>query len=218
MRITSIDRPPRKRRYEVRIDHVLVLPLSPEVLAQANIHTGEELSDAQLHSLERTEARHSALATAMRSLAYGPHSEREIRTILTRKRVPADAVTETIARLSELRLLNDADFAKSYVEQRNRLSPRGRRLLRAELTTRGIDRKAADEHLESIDETDAAARAASRKARSLATLDYPAFQRRLGDYLLRRGFSHETARNALRNAWSDLHPDHFPAEDSLDAP
>jgi regulatory protein len=218
VRITSIDRPPRKRRYEVRIDHVLVLPLSPEVLATANLHTGEELSDAQLHTLEQTEARHSALATAMRSLAYGPRSEREVRTSLARKRVPPDVVTETIARLYELRLLDDAAFARSYVEQRDRLAPRGRRLLRAELTARGVDRKAAEEHLDSIDESDAAARAAARKARSLAALDWPAFQRRLGDYLLRRGFNHETARRTLRNVWSDLHPDRFPAEDSLDAP
>lgn len=207
MRITSIERPPRKRRYEVRVDHVLVVPLSAEVLARANLYAGQEVSDTELRTLEETEARHSALATSMRMLAYGPRSEHEVRQALTRKRTRADIVAETVARLRELRLLDDADFARTYVEQRDRRSPRGRRLLRAELSARGIDRKAADEHLTDLDEADAAYRAAGRRARSLAALDYPAFQRRLGDHLLRRGFTHEIARKAIRRTWAEQRGD-----------
>jgi len=207
MRITSIERPPRRRRYEVRVDHVLVVPLSAEVLARANLHTGYEVTDAELRALEETEARHSALATAMRKLAYGPRSEHEVRQALARKRTRADILDQTIARLRELRLLDDADFARSYVEQRDRISPRGRRLLRAELSARGIDRKAADEHLSNLDEEDGAYRAATRRARSMAILDYAALQRRLGDHLLRRGFTHEIAAKAIRKAWADQHGD-----------
>ncbi len=213
MRITSIDRPPRKRRYEVRVDHVLVVPLSAEVLARAGLHAGQEVSDTELRTLEETEARHSALATAMRMLAYGPRSEHEVRQALTRKRTRDDILAETVARLRELRLLDDADFARTYVEQRDRRSPRGRRLLRSELTARGIDRKAADEHLTELDEADAAYRAAARRARSLTALDYTAFQRRLGDHLLRRGFAHETVREAIRRAWADQHPEDDPTDD-----
>jgi regulatory protein len=216
MRITSITRPPRKRRYEVLIDHVLLLPLSPEVLATANLRTGQDISDTRLHTLEETEARHSAQAAAMRMLASGPRSEREVRHGLARKRTRPDLIDETIARLRDLHLLNDAEFARTYVEARDRRSPRGRRLLRAELSSRGVTRAAADEHLASIDEPDAAYRAASRRARSLAALDYPAFQRRLGDHLIRRGFPHETAREAIRRAWENHHPDTDPPDEQLD--
>lgn len=216
MRITSIERPPRKRHYEIRVDHVLVVPLSAEVLAQANLHAGQEVSDTQLRTLEETEARHSALATAMRMLAYGPRSEQKVRQALARKRTQADILAETIARLRDLRLLDDADFARTYVEQRDRRSPRGRRLLRAELSSRGINRKAADEHLAELDEADAAYRAAIRRARSLTALDYTVFQRRLADHLLRRGFTHDTARQAIRRAWSGQHPENDSAADWLD--
>lgn len=214
LRITSIERPPRKRRYELRLNHVLVVPLSPEVLAQANLHAGQELSDTEIRALEETEARHSALATAMRMLAYGPRSEHELRAALTRKRTPADVLAETIARLRELRLVDDADFARTYVESRDRRSPRGRRLLRSELTARGIDRHAAEEHLAVIDEPDAAYRAGERKARSLAALDYPTFQRRLGDHLLRRGFPHELARQTTARLWSETHDGREPTDDA----
>ena len=213
MRITSIDRPPRKRRYEVRLDNGVVVPLSAEVLARANLHAGQEVSDTDLRTLAETQARHSALATAMRKLAYGPRSEYEVRQALARKRTRADIVAETVTRLRELRLLDDADFARTYVEQRDRISPRGRRLLRAELSARGIDRKAADEHLSELDEADGAYRAATRRARSMAALDYPAFQRRLGDHLLRRGFTHEIATKAIRKAWADQHGEADTGED-----
>jgi regulatory protein len=216
MRITSIDRPPRKRRYEVRIDGDRVVPLSAEVLALANLRPGQEVSDNELRALKEREARHSALATAMRMLAYGPRSEHEVRQALARKRTRTDVLEETVARLRELRLLDDTDFARTYVEQRDRRSPRGRRLLRAELSTRGIDRKAADEHLAGLDEADAAYRAAARRARPLAALDYPAFQRRLGDHLMRRGFSHETAREAIRRAWAGQHEESRPGDETYD--
>jgi len=205
MRITSIDRPPRKQRYEVRIDHVLVVPLSPEVLAQANLRPGQDVTEVELKTLEEREPRHSALATALRALAYGPKSEKELRQALTRRRVPPDVLAETVARLKELRLLDDAEFARTYVELRDRTSPRGRRALRSELITRGIEQRSADEHLGDLDEADAAYRAASRRVRSLPALPFTAFQRRLGDHLLRRGFTHETARATVRRLWEERH-------------
>src|ERR1700687_3626121 len=112
MRITSIDRPPRKQRYEVRIDDVLIVPLPREVLAQANLRPGQEVTEVELKTLEEREARHAALAAALRTLAYGPKSEKELRQTLTRRRVPPDVLAETVARLKELRLLDDAEFAR----------------------------------------------------------------------------------------------------------
>jgi regulatory protein len=205
MRITSIDRPPRKQRYEVRIDHVRIVPLSPEVLAQANLRPGQDVTDAELKALEEREARHSALAAALRALACGPKSEKELCQALTRRRVRPDVLAATVVRLKELRLLDDAEFARTYVELRDRTSPRGRRALRFELITRGIEHRSADEHLGDLDEADAAYRAASRRVRSLPALPLADFQRRLGDHLLRRGFTHETARAAVRRLCEERH-------------
>jgi regulatory protein len=205
MRITSIDRPPRRQHYEVRLDHVLIVPLSPEVLAQANLRPGQDLTGAELKALEEREARHSALAAALRALANGPKSEKELRQALTRRRVAPDVLAETITRLRKLRLIDDTEFARTYVELRDRTSPRGRRALRAELVARGIEHRSADQHLGDLDEPDAAYRAASRQARSLPALPFATFQRRLGDHLLRRGFTHETARAAVRRLWEERH-------------
>ena len=203
MRITAIERLKRKRRYEVRIDHVLVVPLSPEVLAQANLRTGQEISDAQIEAIEEAEARHSALASALRLLAYRPRSEKEMRQALNRRKVRPDLVDATVNRLCELRLLDDREFARSYVDLKDRTSPRSRRMLRSELLSRGLDAASLDEPLSGVDDEDAAYRAGAKKARSLSNTEYADFRRRLGDYLLRRGFNHEVARGTVRRLWEE---------------
>lgn len=211
MRITSIERQPRKRRYEVRVDFALVLPLSPEVLAQACLQTGQEVTTGQLKTLEEAEARHTAMASALRLLSFRQRSEKEMRDDLKRRRIPQDILDETVERLRTLRLLDDAEFARSYVDSRARTSPRGRRLIRAELLSRGLTRAEAEEPLAAFDEQDAAYRAAARRARSLDKLAYPDFQRRLGDHLLRRGFGYETARETVKRVWQEVRGD-APAE------
>jgi len=47
MRITSIQRLPRERAYEVRIDDSLVITLSPDILAPAGLRPGRT-SDGQV--------------------------------------------------------------------------------------------------------------------------------------------------------------------------
>lgn len=204
MRITAIENQPRKRRYEVRIDHVLLVTLSPEVFATANLRAGQELTLERIAALEQMQATHFAMSSAMRLLAYRPRSEKEMRTALQRRGVKPELLAETMARLRAVRLLDDGEFARSYVDQRDRTSPRGRRLLRAELRSKGVTPQTAEEPLTAVDEPDAAYRAAAKRARTLAKLPYPDFQRRLGDFLLRRGFGYDTSRDTVKRLWVEL--------------
>jgi regulatory protein len=204
MRVTAIEHQPRKRRYEVRIDHTLLVTLSPEIFALSGLRPGQEITPERIASLEEAEARHRAMATAMRLLVLRPRSEKEMREALQRRRVQQDLLAETMARLTELRLLDDGEFARSYVDQRDRTSPRSRRVLRAELRSRGVTPQAADQPLADVDDGDAAYRAAGKRARTLTALPYADFQRRLGNFLLRRGFGYETSRETVRRLWSEL--------------
>ena len=108
-----------------------------------------------------------------------------------------------IARLRELGLVDDAAFARAWVEGRSRLSPRSRRLLRRELQAKGIEGEAAREALVSQDDEDAALRAAGRRAAAMRGLPYPEFRRRLGEFLRRRGFDSATVRHTADRLWRD---------------
>jgi regulatory protein len=108
-----------------------------------------------------------------------------------------------MARLKELRLIDDAAFAATWVESRDRASPRSRRLLASELRLKGVTREVAATSSDAVDDADAAYRAGLKRARLLAGKPFEEFRRKVGDLLLRRGFDYETAREAVRRLWDE---------------
>ena len=139
-----------------------------------------------------------AFDLAVRFLAARPRSELEIRRRLARAAVTD--VEPVLARLRSLNLVDDAAFARYWVEQRQTFRPRGARMLRAELRQYGV---AAEPR---IDEAEAAYRAGAKKARQLACLDEPTFRSRLSGFLARRGFEWEVITEAVERLWAEHQP------------
>ncbi|MCI0815373.1 MAG: RecX family transcriptional regulator [Chloroflexi bacterium] len=204
MRVTAIERPPRKRRYDVRIDDARVVPLSREVLASANLCVGQEVDDSLVAELEAAEARHTAMTAALRLLSYRQRSEREMRDALRLRRIPEAIAAETLDRLRQLRLLDDQAFAEAWTESRQRNSPRGRRMLLAELAQKGIEREVAQASVAALDEEAAALRAGGKRARTLGGREFREFRRRLGDFLARRGFGYDVCEAAIKQLWAEV--------------
>lgn len=147
--------------------------------------------------------RHSPLTTALRLLSYRARSEKELRDALARRGVAEDARQETIDRLRQLSLIDDEAFARRWVDTRDGASPRGRAMIASELSAKGIARETIGRCLSSMDEAEAAYRAAARRARCLASAPYPEFHRRLTQLLLRRGFPHALSRSVTDQVWRE---------------
>lgn len=207
MQITAIEKQRRRRRANVYLDGRFTFSLSLGLLTEAGLHEGDALTPQQVDSLRQADVRHQAHEAALRLLAYRPRSEAEIRQRLARRGLPPQVVQETIARLRDQGLLSDAAFARFWVETRDQTSPRGRRLLWQELAAKGIEREIARQAIAPVAEEDAALRAAQKKARHLQGQDYPVFRRRLGDFLLRRGFPYPTVRTIVERLWLERQQD-----------
>jgi len=203
MQITAIEKQRRRQRANIYLDGRYAFSLSLELVAQAGLHEGDALSPQQVDPLRQADLRHQAQQAALRLLAYRPRSEAEMRQRLARRGLPDEVVQETIAHLREQGLLSDAAFARFWVEARDQNSPRGRRLLWQELSAKGIEREIARQAIAVVTEEDAALRAAQKKARHLQGQDYPIFRRRLGDFLLRRGFPYPTVRTTVERLWRE---------------
>jgi regulatory protein len=78
------------------------------------------------------------LAAAARFLGTRPRSSHEVRRRLCDAGYRADLVEGTLDRLTELGYLDDAAFARAWVESRDRTRPRGARALRDELRRKGV--------------------------------------------------------------------------------
>jgi regulatory protein len=148
------------------------------------------------------------LDTALRFLAQRPRTEYEVRQRLRRAGVDEAAAEATLRQLRQHRLVDDAAFARYWLEQRQTFRPRGARLLRAELARLGVEATLAREVTASESEAvtaEDAYRAAARRAGQLRGLERRAFEARLGAFLGRRGFEWDTIAGVVERLWQETH-------------
>ncbi len=167
-----------------------------------------------------------ALDAAARQLEARPRSEDEVRRRLLRLGYQPGLVDGAVARLLALGYLDDAAFARSWVESRDRARPRGEHALRRELAQKGLDPSLVAEVLaERRDAAPAGApdapgadEAAAERllARRLGPiLREPDPRRRLGRayaLLARSGFAPDVCSAVARRALSAAAADGGPAD------
>lgn len=172
-------------------------------LVAAPLRVGQVLSDADIAELQRQDAFRRAYERTLNYLSYRARTRAEVERYLAGKQVDEDVIQAVVTRLAELRLLDDVGFARMWVENRERLAPRGRRMLQHELRQKGVGSEDIAVALEDLDEAASAYRAASARAHRYVPLDRQTFDRRLGGFLLRRGFSYDLVREVLNRVWRE---------------
>ncbi|HEY7270999.1 MAG TPA: regulatory protein RecX, partial [Dehalococcoidia bacterium] len=159
----------------------------------------------EIVELRDLDERQEAVAASLKVLSMSPRSEKDLRQRLRRRGLGRPAADAAVARMRELGYLDDARFAKSYVESRQSSTPRSRRFLAFELGQKGVARELSAPALDEVSDKDAAYAAAQRRVASLRALDRAAFQKRLGSFLAGRGFGYGVARATIERCWAELH-------------
>jgi regulatory protein len=191
-----------RERISVYLDGRFALGV-PELVA-ARLRVGQFLSDAEVESLKERGDIEQAYNSALDYLSYRPRSRSELTTYLRRHGAADEQIEAILERLEQAGLSGDEAFARFWVENRDRFRPRGPVALRHELRAKGVDAEAIDAALGDLDSSDGAYRAAARKAQQLRTLDRVTFVRKLVEFLARRGFEFEIAREAAERHWTEL--------------
>lgn len=205
MIITAIERNARRRaRVDVYVDGVSRFDVSCATAKAQDLRPGRPINNGEIARIIAADERRRALDTAVAMLARRPRSEREVRRRLAQQRVAPALAEETVVRLRAASFIDDAAFARSWAESRERASPRGRRLIVQELRALGVDAAAAREASELVDEDEAAYRMAMARARALPLSDAAAFRARLGSALQRRGFGWDVVRATVERCWREL--------------
>ena len=202
-RITALR--PTKRdpdRIAVDLDGSFAFALPARLVVDERLEVGDALDDERVRMLLAADQASRATEAALVFLGYRPRSEKEVRDRLRRGGFEQEAIDHAISRLHEWRYLDDADFARRWVENRAAHRPRGRRLLQQELRHKGIDTETAREAIDdaALDETGAAEELARRRLPAYTGDDPAAMRRRLGAYLARRGYGYDVIRAALDRA------------------
>lgn len=137
----------------------------------------------------------------LRLLTGQARTRQELADALRRRNVPTDAAEAVLARMSEVGLVNDAEFAQAWVESRQQRRQLSRTGLRRELQRKGVDRELVEDAVDRVsgeDERVAARALAEKKLRSVRGLDAVVQRRRIAGALARRGFSGEVVSSVLR--------------------
>jgi len=148
----------------------------------------------------------STLAKAYRLLAVRSRSETELRDALLRKGFGKDVIDATIAECKEQRFIDDANFARQFIQSRLRNRPKGRERLTLELRQKGVDMATIaamlDELLPAEHQAELADQLAEKLRKRLANLPSLKARQRLSDFLRRRGFDWEMIQ--ATRLWKEL--------------
>jgi SOS response regulatory protein OraA/RecX len=116
----------------------------------------------------------------------------------------SEAIDAAMARLVAQRYIDDEAFARSWLNHRERLRPRGARGLSYELRQKGIEREIINEVLTELDEEASAWAAIEGKRHRWRGLDQLAFRKKVTGFLSRRGFSYDIIRKTCQKAWEAM--------------
>jgi regulatory protein len=198
----------RPARIDVAFDGAEGLCLPEDVAA--GLFVGRQLDEPELAALRAEGAYREALDIAMRYLAARPRSRSEVERRLGRlsprpgrTAVDPAGARRALARLEELGLIDDDAFARWWIENRAAHRPLSARGLRYELGERGVSKELIDTALAGFDDDAAATDWARRRAARLVGLERTAFAAVVGAELQRKGFGHDTIRQALAEAWRE---------------
>ena len=177
-----------KDRVNVYIDGRFAFGLA--VIEAAHLRVNQALSDEDIAQLRARDEVERAYERALNFLSYRPRSEDEVGRNLRKRDIDDKVIGAVVERLVRAGLLDDREFARYWIENRVQFNPRGIRALRHELRKKGLPDAVIDEALANLDEETAARKAVKAGARRLSHLDSTDFQRKLGAYMARRGFSY----------------------------
>ena len=212
--ITAINVQKRNhQRVNIFLDGEYAFGLSRIVAAWLAV--GQEISDEKIARLKAEDEHEVLYLKSLNFIQYRSRSTQEIRRYLTKQAVGEDVVERILERLERAGLVDDTQFAQTWVENRSDLRPRSRHALAYELRQRGVDPQAISEALEDVEDEPLALEAARKQAHRYQELEWRDFRQKLCAYLARRGFNYSISVEATQKVWSENHAGQAPDTDDF---
>jgi len=134
-------------------------------------------------------------------------TKKEILDKLKRKEYEEDVISQVVKEAEGNGLINDKRYAFAYASDRMNFYKSGKNLVRMKLQQKGVEKSIIDKALEyvfkDVDEYAQALDIAKRRARSYKRLEKQVMARRLTSYIVRRGFSFDTALRVTKTIIKD---------------
>jgi regulatory protein len=156
----------------------------------------------------------------LRLLTIAPRTRAQLADALNKRGIPDEVADDVLSRFTDVGLIDDAAFARAWVESRHYGRGLSARALSAELRQRGVDDGQIREAIGELGpdaEVETARLLVARKLAATAGLPAEARIRRLSGMLARKGYppglAFRVVREALEGDGSDVPPEALPEEE-----
>jgi regulatory protein len=188
-------------RYRIHADGQFLLSVHEDVLVKHRLHKGMEIDPEIIRELLSAEEYQRVKQAALRFLSHRPRTVHEVRKALLAKGYDAGLCDQVVEEMKELGYLDDRRFAESWVEERQTGKGLGIKRIRRELVQKGVASSLVDEalgHITDDQQRQLAMDVAERRYLRLRGETWMNIERKLGGFLLRRGFDMEHVISVLR--------------------
>ena len=204
--ITAITRERGRLRVIINDDSEVLVPLS--LFRERPLTVGEPIDMEEYDQWLLLRQYRHALDRAVAFLAGRARSRREMEERLLRSGYRPCTVEMVLYKLEKEGLLDDADFARQWVDARSaRRMGRGR--IAQELRRKGVSARAAEDALEGRSEEEqlegAIVLVEKAMTRTPSGEDPRKTAARITAMLARRGYDYDTAREAISRVMEDIH-------------
>jgi regulatory protein len=156
-----------------------------------------------LESLDLEKLEKRARNILLFQLGRSMKTEHQLRVLLEKREIPSEVAEPLLTRFVEAQLIDDAQYAKSFVASRLAAGGKSSSMLRRELKLKGVDDEKIRDALADLDaeqEFQMALKLATTRASRMSDIEPEKRRRRLLGILMRRGFSSSVASRAMAMA------------------
>jgi len=200
-KVTSVELQKKNpRRFNIFLDGQFAFGADEDLVVNRRLVVGKEILPEDLNKI-LFEAEVGKLMEKMyRLFGIRQRSEKEVRDYFRIKlRETSQLVIDaTIDSLNKKGLVNDEQFAKSWVESRSKKY--GVNRIRQELFQKGIDKEIIDEAVGGISNEEIAEKALEKKLKNWKNLKPWEFKKKAYDFLMRKGFEYEVVKMVIEKS------------------
>lgn len=199
----------KKNRLNIYIDGNYSFGADIETVIKFQLKPGKIISQKTILEIVKKEELTRLFDSSLKFLSYRPRSQKEVKQYIIQKiskkeqlkyreASESSLIVEIIKKLKKYKYINDLEFAKWWIESRNKSLPKGQRLIKSELIQKGIDREIIDKVLGNlVNQTELAKQAMNKKIKKWHKLSAIDFKKKTHIYLASRGFDFDTIRETV---------------------
>lgn len=199
MIITKIEPQKQGERVNIYLNGIFAFGLMAEVQYKYGLTEGMSIDENYIRKVLMDEEQSKSNNCALHFLSYRQRTEKEIVDKLKEKGFEDKVIDNTLIYLKNYGLIDDMEFAKSFMKDKINLNKQGPKRIKYELYKKGISQEIINEVLtEDDNEYNRALELAKRKLSSYKKDDKNAIYRKLGGFLQRKGYSYDCIHSVLR--------------------